>query len=392
MHRSAVAAALIVGVAVGHGLATTSTAAEPAVASELQSFADAVTAGLKPSSDGRQPTAIVDSGSGSGSGGSGSASGSASGSGSAYGHSTAAAPVGQGPELTAPLAAFAYGLASPDVAPAGANNWDCKPSVEHPRPVVLLHGSWLNAFDTFSSLSPQIARAGFCVFALNFGRSGLIEGGGLGSVLPGRYGVGPIEESSRQVAEFIDRVRTSTGADKVDIVGHSQGGTVANHYLKFEGGANKVAELVSLGATHHGTTLMGIATLGRAINNLGIDILGFYEPIVGISNIQQAIGSPFYTTLNAKGDTVPGVDYTAVASRYDEVTNPYDLAFLRAGDGATVRNVTLQDGCEQDVSDHLTLMYSPRAASVVLNALDPVKHPNLNCAFNPWLIGGGGKL
>lgn len=398
MRRSVVAAALIVGVAVGHGLAATPAIAEPAPTADLQSLADAISEGLKPSPDGRQPQAIVDSGGSSGSGsgssgsGSGSASGSASGSSSGYGHSTAAAPTGQGPELTAPLAAFAYGLVSPDVAPAGANNWDCKPSAAHPRPVVLLHGTWLNAFDTFSYLSPQLARAGFCVFALNFGRSGLIEGGGVGAILPGRYGVGPIEKSSVQVADFIDRVRTTTGADKVDIVGHSQGGTVANHYLKFEGGADKVDKLVTYGATHHGTTLMGIATLGRAINNFGIDVLGFGEPIIGIANIQQTVGSPFYATLNAKGDTVPGVDYTAVASRWDEVTNPYDLAFLKAGEGATVRNITLQEGCEQDLSDHLTLMYSPRSASIALNALDPVNHPALNCSFNPWLIGGSGKL
>ncbi|MEV6659633.1 esterase/lipase family protein [Nocardia fluminea] len=385
IRRTAMASALVAGLAVACGLASTSASAEPAI-SDLQSLADSVTTGLTPSADGRQPKAIVDSGSGAGSG-----SGS-SGSGTVWGQSTAAAPTGEGLELTAPLAAFAYGLANPDVAPVGANKWDCKPSAAHPRPVVLLHGSWLNAFDTFSALSPQLSRAGFCVFALNFGRSGLIEGGGLGSILPGRYGVGPIEDSSRQVADFIERVRTTTGADQVDIVGHSQGGTVANHYLKFEGGTDKVGKLVTFGATHHGTTLMGIAALGRAINNLGIDILGFYEPIIGIANIQQVIGSPFYDTLNAQGDTVPGVDYTAVGSRYDEVTNPYDLTFLKAGVGATVRNVTLQEGCEQDLSDHLTIMYSPRAASITLNALDSVNHPKLDCTFNPWLIGGTGKL
>ncbi|WP_307608707.1 esterase/lipase family protein [Nocardia shimofusensis] len=294
--------------------------------------------------------------------------------------------------MTAPLAAFAYGLTNPNSAPAGANRWDCEPSDRHPRPVVLLHGTWLNAYDTFSYLSPRLARAGYCVFALNFGRSGLAEGGGLGAVLPGRYGVGPMEESALQVAQFVDRVRAATGADKVDIVGHSQGGTVANRYLKFDGGADKVGRLVTFGATHHGTSLMGIASLGRAVNNLGVNILGFVEPIVGMSNIQQAVGSPFYAALNADGDTVPGVEYTAVASRYDEVTNPYDWAFLRAGAGATVHNITLQDGCDQDLSDHLTLMYSPRAASITLNALDPATATTPVCAFNPWLIGGGGGL
>lgn len=381
--RWTVCAAIIscVALAQSPGVGTADTA--PSAEAELAAFADTLSEGLAPAPDGRQPKAIVDSGSGSSTG---------SGSGSGWGSSTAAAPVGQGPELSAPLAAFAHGLLNPDVAPAGANKWDCKPSPEHPRPVVLLHGTWLNAFDTFSFLSPQLARAGYCVYALNFGKSGLVQGGGVGAMLPGRYGVGPMEESSLQVAEFVDRVRTATGVDKVDIVGHSQGGTVANHYLKFNGGAERVSKLVTFGATHHGTTLMGIATLGRTINNLGVNILGFVEPIAGMSNIQQAVGSPFYATLNAGGDTVPGVDYTAVASRWDEVTNPYDWAFLRAGAGATVQNITLQEGCEQDLSDHLTMMYSPRSASIALNALDPAAATAPVCTFNPWLIGGGGKL
>ncbi|MFD6108184.1 lipase, partial [Nocardia salmonicida] len=151
-------------------------------------------------------------------------------------------------------------------------------------------------------------------------------------------------------------------------------------------------KLVSFGATHHGTSLLGIATLGRMINNAGIDILGFYRPIIGAANVEQAIGSPFYTTLNAAGDTVPGVAYTAVGSRYDEVMNPLDLGFLRAGPDATVDNITLQNGCEQDVSDHLTMMYSPRATSIALRALDPEGSPTLACSFNPWFFGGGGSL
>jgi triacylglycerol esterase/lipase EstA (alpha/beta hydrolase family) len=357
--------------ALGGGIAHAQEEIEPT----QQALADYISAGLNPAPDGRQPRAIVDAGSSSG-----------------WATSVASDASGEGPEMSAYLAAFGYGLTHPDAAPPGANRWNCAPSAEHPRPVVLLHGTWLNAYDTFASLSPRLARAGFCVYAFNFGRSGLMQGGGLGPVLPGRFGVGRMEDSAVQLRDFIDRVLGATGAQAVDIVGHSQGGTVANHYLKFEGGQGKVGKLVSLGATHHGTSLMGMATLGRIINNLGVDILGFYEPLVGIANIQQAVGSSFYTGLNAQGDTVPGVAYTAIGSRHDEVTNPYQWTFLQAGPDATVDNVTLQDGCEQDMSDHLTMMYSPRAASIVLHALDPVAHPSLECTFNPWMIGGNGSL
>ncbi|MBF6324000.1 esterase/lipase family protein [Nocardia cyriacigeorgica] len=299
---------------------------------------------------------------------------------------------GPGPEMTAALAAFAYGLLHPNAAPPGANDWNCRPTPQHPRPVVLMHGSWMNAYDNFAYLSPRLTRAGFCVFALNYGQAGVLDGGGLGPLLPGRNAVGPMAQSSRQLADFVDRVLAETGAESVDIVAHSQGGTVSNHYLKFDGGDAKVSQLVTLGATHHGTSLLGIAALGRAINNLGLDILGFNQLFVGPANIEQVVGSPFLTALNAGGDTVAGVDYTVIGSRWDEIVNPYDLTFLRPGPDATVTNLTLQEGCEQDLSDHLTMMYSPRAASMVLRALDPAAHPELVCAFNPWLVGGGGSL
>ncbi|WP_280232361.1 esterase/lipase family protein [Nocardia cyriacigeorgica] len=333
-----------------------------------------------------------DSGSGAGSGnGSGDClggSGSSSGSSGGYASDT----VGVGPVQSSWLAAFGYGLVHGDAAPPGANDWGCKPSAEHPRPVLLIHGTWMNAYNGFAYMGQPIKDAGFCTFTFNYGRANLVEGGGLGSVLPGVMGTGYIQDSAKQLAVFVDRVLAATGAGEVDIVAHSQGGSMSNWYTKFEGGAAKVKNLVTFGATHHGTSLDGIGALGRAINNLGIDVLGFIEIFVGHAGIQQTIGSDFVNQLNAGGDTVAGVDYTVVGSRYDEVTNPYDLTFLRQGPGATVRNITLQDGCEQDISDHLTMMYSPRALSIALNALDPVAFPQLQCTFNPWLIGGGGSL
>ncbi|MBF6327834.1 esterase/lipase family protein [Nocardia transvalensis] len=402
--RTPLGAAVVAGVA----LLTVSFAgiganAEPDSASSRQQqereLADYIAQGLK----NKAARPIVDSGSaGTGSAcTSGSGAGSGNGSGDCYGGSgsssgsaggTSSDTVGHGPAQSAWLAAFGYGLLNPDVAPPGTNDWNCKPTAEHPEPVVLVHGTWENAYDNFAFISRPIHDAGYCVFTFNYGRANLLQGGGLGSILPGRHGTGYIQESSKQLAAFVDRVLAATGAEKVNIVGHSQGGTMSRWYLKFDGGAEKVHHEITFGATNHGTTLLGIGALGRAINNFGIDVLGLVEIFVGHSGIQQTVGSDFINQLNAGGDTVPGVDYTVVGTRYDQVTTPYDLTFLRPGPGATVRNITLQDGCEQDVSDHLTIMYSPRALSIILNTLDPAQTPALECTFNPWLLGGGGKL
>ncbi|WP_040781057.1 alpha/beta fold hydrolase [Nocardia pneumoniae] len=373
IRRHIFAAAVVAGATtLAMSLGVAAADAEPDARSPEQQLVEELNAGLGPSPDGRQPKAIVDSGS---------SSGSAS-------RSYASAAVGEGPEMPAYLAAFMYGLAHPDSSPPGANRENCTPSAAHPNPVVLVHGTWLNAYDTFAYLSPRLARAGYCVYAFNYGRSGLLEGGGIGPIMPGRYGVGAMEDSARQLRDFVEQVRATTGAEKVDLIGHSQGGPVSSQYMKFEGGADKVGKLITFGATHHGTSLMGMATLGRLITNLGINILGFYEPIVGHANIQQAVGSRFYAALNANGDTVPGVEYTSVGTRHDEVSNPYEWTFLTPGPDTTVHNITLQDGCAEDWSDHLTIMYSPRSASIALRALDPETNPTLDCAFNPWMIGG----
>ncbi|WP_455566544.1 esterase/lipase family protein [Nocardia brasiliensis] len=394
--RSSLAAVVMLGVSVlVLGVGGVGANAEPTAQPTEQELADYIAAG-------RKAAPVADSGSSSGSAcNSGSGAGSGNGSGNCYGGSGSSSglsggyasdTVGYGPPMTSWLAAFGYGLANPDAAPPGANDWNCKPTTAHPRPVVLLHGTWMNAYNGYAYMGQPIKDAGFCTFTFNYGRSSVIQGGGLGAVLPGVMGTGYIQDSAKQLAVFVDRVLAATGAGEVDIVAHSQGGSMANWYTKFEGGAEKTKNLITYGATHHGTSLDGIGALGRAINNLGIDILGFIEIFVGHAGIQQTIGSDFVNQLNANGDTVPGVDYTIVGTRYDEVTNPYPLTFLQPGPGATVQNITLQDGCEQDLSDHLTMMYSPRSLSIALRALDPVGHPNLECTFNPWVVGGGGSL
>ncbi|MQY26238.1 esterase/lipase family protein [Nocardia aurantia] len=398
IRRRPLRAAVLTGAAIlAAGIAGIGASADPiplTAADPEQQLVDYIDQGLKnPDSHpiagtGSACTSGSGAGSGNGSGNCYGGSGSSSGSSGGYSSDTA----GSGPAQTAFLAAFGYSMFHPDVAPPGANDWNCKPSAAHPEPVVLVHGTWENAYSNFAYASGPIAAAGFCVFTFDYGRSNLPQGGGLGSVLPGAYGTGLIQDSAQQLSVFVDKVLGATGAPRVDLVAHSQGGPMSRWYLKFDGGAAKVHREITFGATNHGTTLVGIGALGRAINNFGIDVLGLVEIFVGHSGIQQTVGSDFVNQLNEGGDTVPGVDYTVVGTRYDEITTPYDLTFLQAGPGATVRNITLQDGCDQDLSDHLTLMYSPRVLSIILNTLDPQQNPNLVCTFNPWLLGGGGSL
>ncbi|MFJ3703552.1 MULTISPECIES: triacylglycerol lipase [Streptomyces] len=270
--------------------------------------------------------------------------------------------------LTALVAApTATATAAPTQAAApsrGWNDYSCKPSAAHPRPVVLVHGTFGNSIDNWLVLAPYLVNRGYCVFSLDYGQ------------LPGVplfNGLGPIEKSAGQLDVFVDKVLGATGAPKADLVGHSQGGMMPNYYLKFLGGADKVNALVGIAPDNHGTTLLGLTRL-----------LPYFPGIEGLLTTNtpgladQIAGSAFITKLNAGGDTVPGVRYTVIATKYDEVVTPYRTQYLS---GANVRNVLLQDLCPVDLSEHVAIGTVDRIAfHEVANALDPANATPTTCA------------
>jgi triacylglycerol esterase/lipase EstA (alpha/beta hydrolase family) len=164
--------------------------------------------------------------------------------------------------------------------------------------------------DSWQALAPLLANNGYCVFALNYGAAN-------GSGTIGVYGIGDITQSAQQLAAFVDQVLTATGARKVDIVGHSQGGMMPRYYIRFLGGASKVHTLVGLAPSNHGTTLDGLATLATYLP----DADQFTGSVCAACEQQEA-GSTFMTKLNTGGDTVAGVHYTVIESEYDEVVTP----------------------------------------------------------------------
>jgi triacylglycerol esterase/lipase EstA (alpha/beta hydrolase family) len=267
--------------------------------------------------------------------------------------------------LTAAVLVTPAATAQAKAAPSsGWNNYSCKPSAAHPRPVVLVHGTFGNSVDNWLALAPYLKKRGYCVFSLDYGQ------------LPGVplfHGLGPIDKSAEQLRAFVDKVLAATGAAETDLVGHSQGGLMPRHYLKFLGGAAKVNALVGLGPSNHGTTLNGLTNLLPYFPGVG-DLLSKATP----SLAEQTAGSAFLAKLNAGGDTVPGVDYTVIATKYDEVVTPYRSQFL---DGPNVRNVLLQDLCATNLSEHVALgLFDRIAHHEVANALDPAHAKPTTCA------------
>lgn len=252
-------------------------------------------------------------------------------------------------------ALVAYAL-SPGQAP-GANDWSCRPSAAHPRPVVLVHGTVENLGFNWATLSPLLKNAGYCVFGLNYGE-------GILSLFGRANGLNSVTSSAGEVSSFIDRVLNATGATKVDFVGHSQGGLIGTYYTKRMGGASKVVNMVQLAPSNHGTTLSGLTSIGSAFGVLGIAnlVLGVATP----SLVDQQTGSSFQTSLFADGDVVPGPRYTVIETSRDEVVTPYTNAFLT---GPNVTNILIQDQCPDDPTGHVGLAFDRPALANVLNVL-----------------------
>ena len=284
--------------------------------------------------------------------------------------------------------ALGYGAhaLTPDVPAAGSHYVDWRSSApaaachsaQHPYPVVLVGGTGANQADDFAAVSPLLADNGYCVYTNNLGSA---PGAPLAQT-------GDIPTSATELATVVQKVRTATGAAKVDLVGHSQGGGVLPRwYLKFDGGASQVSALVGLAPSNHGTTLDGLTTLGTEFGILGVVNAGFDFAALPAGQ-QQEVGSSITTRVDSGGDTVPGVSYTQIVSRNDEVVTPYTNQFLTAGPGATVHNILLQNVCPLDQGEHLSVVYDQIALREMLNALDPATAQTPACVPIAPVVGG----
>ena len=65
--------------------------------------------------------------------------------------------------------AVAASVLNPGGAPAGANDTSCTPSAAHPRPVVLVNGTFANQIDSWNAISPLLKNNGYCVYTFNYG-------------------------------------------------------------------------------------------------------------------------------------------------------------------------------------------------------------------------------
>jgi triacylglycerol esterase/lipase EstA (alpha/beta hydrolase family) len=258
----------------------------------------------------------------------------------------------------------------------GLNDWSCRPSPAHPNPVVLVHGFGSTGPEHWGVDGPLIARHGYCVFWLTYGVNPKIG--------PAFGGLLPVEDSAQQLATFVARVRSATGASKVDIVGHSEGSFMPDYFVKFLGGAAVVQHYVAMTPLWHGTNLLGLATVAHLGQSSGLTAL--IEGLVtngGCGSCTELLpGSPLIQKLNAGGAAVAPVTYTTLMTKYDELVTPYTSGYL---EGPNVTNIVVQDQCPLDFSGHIGMAFDPIVAQDILNALDPAHAQPPACTLVPPL-------
>ena len=268
-----------------------------------------------------------------------------------------------------------------DADPPGANDWTCEPSAEHPNPVVLVHGLTGSKATNWQTYAPLLANEGYCVFALTYGQVKNVVSPPYDQVFGG---FGPIEESAEQLSVFVDEVLAATGAEKVDILGHSEGTLMPNYYAKFLDGAPKIDKYVSIAPLWNGTDPAGLATLSLIGTPFGVTpvINAALQPLFA-AGPQLLTGSPFIEKMRSNGGpAVPGITYTNIVTRLDELVIPFT-----SGIDPAMTNHIVQDYCALDLSEHFQIVADPVAAALVLNALDPANPRPVPCQLVLPFVG-----
>ncbi len=276
------------------------------------------------------------------------------------------ASVVTGLALALALPTPALAAPAPLAASSGVNDFSCRPSAAHPSPVVLLHGLSSNKDANWGLHGPKIAAAGYCVFSLTYGEQ-----------YPNSGGWVPIAESAQEIGAFVDEVLDATDAETVDLVGHSEGAFHTLYVPKVTGYASKVSRVVALAPPTHGTSVQGLVTLGRTLGGQElVDLITDGATCRACGDL--VVGGAAVEELNDGPIALPGIDYTVIATRNDQVVTPPSTSFVRE---PGVTNYYVQDECPADPVGHVGIAADPGVTSMILHGLDPDQP--VRCGFGP---------
>jgi triacylglycerol lipase len=139
-------------------------------------------------------------------------------------------------------------------------------------------------------------------------------------------------DNAGQIKEWVEEILAETGGEKIDLVGHSDGGLSSRYYIKFLGGLDTVDDYVSLATPHHGDPIINsscseLIPYVRSLNEGDETPGGILNDTLGIRY------DPFWKNENITytGAHIPGnISYTSIFSPHDglvpEISSPLDGA------------------------------------------------------------------
>ena len=250
------------------------------------------------------------------------------------------------------------GYLTPWRSPPGADDPSITVTDAHPLPIILLNGTANTQSLNWSVGAPVLANAGYKVYAFNYGNITASAGFPV-------QAIGGIAASARQLSDKVEQVLAETGAAKVILIGHSQGGGILpEYYLNNLGGAAKVSQLIGIAPSNHGTTISGLAS-ALSIPVLGVLLSGLMN-VVCPACLQQTVGSSLVQHIYGNGDTRSGVTYGTIISMDDEVVTPYTRQALS---GPNVTNIILQQQDPELTVGHGTIVVNYQVWQDVLAML-----------------------
>ncbi|MET8148405.1 esterase/lipase family protein [Actinoplanes sp. NPDC049668] len=247
-----------------------------------------------------------------------------------------AAPAGAtrpGPPLSEPAARLAASLHCVGDPAASARSGR--------TPVLMIHGTTSNFRANFS---------------WNWDRAFAGEGRARCYVDLPDSGNGDIQVAAEHVVHGIRRLYAATGS-RIDLLGHSQGGMIGRWALKYwPDTRGMVDDYVSLAASNHGTTVFAVQCATT--------------PTCTAANWQQRTDSNFLAALNRGPQTWPGISYTQIYTRHDEIVVPSGSSSLPPA--PNVSNIAVQDLCRYETVEHFGMAYDNAAW---LLGMDALVHP-----------------
>jgi pimeloyl-ACP methyl ester carboxylesterase len=228
-------------------------------------------------------------------------------------------------------------------------------------PVIIVGGTMAPEF-YYWELEARLRADGYTVEFFELPKLGLID----------------IHDGAQQLSYKVADVLLRTGAPKVNLIGHSQGGITSRTYVH-DYGPNSVESLITLGSPHQGVHMQSGTLLELASTVLFSCKAATPPPVCA----QLLHGSALIKEINQRPAGDP-IYYTSFLTSNDVFVNPPSYGFMdncdrtNAAGQALKCNVLVQDQCASNMVEHIGLAGNGVVYSGIRQALEH-KPVRLDC-------------